>query len=280
MTEVVSGLGALVGRFDGFLVDQFGVVLDGAGAYPHAAAALARLAASGKPVLFLSNSGKRSAQNEARLVGLGFARRDFLGVLSSGEAAHALLARRIGDEIAAGAAVWLHARDDDRSALAGLDLRLCASPSQAALIVLAGCQSEHLTLDDYARLLGPAAARHVPCLCTNPDLQMLTPPGLRFGAGRVAQLYADLGGPVEWVGKPYPLIYAEAARRLPGIAAARILCIGDSPAHDVAGGARAGHATALVRSGVHAGLADADLAALCKATGAVPDFILPRFDFG
>ncbi len=279
MTRMVGGLEALAGRFDAFLVDQFGVVLDGVGAYPFAPAALARLAAQGKPVLFLSNSGKRAAANEARLGALGFRRGDYLGVLSSGEAAHGLLARRIGADIGAGAPVWLHGRDDDASAVAGLDLRRCEDPAQAALIVLAGSRGEVMTLGDYARLLAPAARAGVPCLCTNPDLTMLTARGRHFGAGRIAALYAELGGSVDYVGKPHPLIYAEAARRLPGIAPGRILCIGDSPAHDLAGGRAAGHATALVRSGIHAGLDDAALAALCAAEGAAPDFILPAFDF-
>jgi len=58
-----------------------------------------------------------------------------------------------------------------------------------------------------------------------------------------------------------------------------VLCIGDSPAHDVAGGRAAGHATALVRTGLHADLSEAELLALCRAQAAVPDFVLPAFAF-
>jgi ribonucleotide monophosphatase NagD (HAD superfamily) len=68
MTERVKGLGGLTPRFDAFLVDQFGVLLNGSGAYPSAANALAELARRGKRNLVLSNSGERSAENEARLV--------------------------------------------------------------------------------------------------------------------------------------------------------------------------------------------------------------------
>lgn len=269
----------LAERFDAFLVDQFGVILNGTGAYDFAPAALARLGATGKPVVLLSNSGKRSSPNEARLTRLGFARDSYLTVMSSGEAAHTALRRRIGTEIAPGAPVWAHGRDDDASHVEGLDLTLVDLPAKASLILLAGSRGDSLTLDDYAAMLAPAAAKAVPCLCTNPDMEMLTPKGIRFGSGAVARLYEDLGGPVEWIGKPHPLIYREAARLLPGIPPERVLCIGDSPAHDVAGGRAAGHATALVRTGLHEGIGDAELAALCQEEGAVPDFVIPRFAF-
>ncbi len=269
----------LAARFDAFLVDQFGVLLNGTGAYRSAPAALARLAATGKPVILLSNSGKRADPNAARLVSLGFDRGSFRLVLSSGEAAWRALDRRIGVSLPKGTKVWLHGRDADRTQIAGLDLVPVATPAEAGLLLLAGSRGDEMTLDAYREVLQPAAAIGVPMLCTNPDLEMLTPVGIRFGAGRIAESYAAMGGRVEWIGKPHPLVYAEAARLLPGIAPDRVVCIGDSPAHDVAGGIAAGHATALVRTGLHAGLPDADLVALCHAAGAVPDFVLPSFEF-
>ncbi len=66
----------LVDHYDAFLVDQFGVLLDGAGAYRHARAALDELYARGKRVLLISNSGKRSAANVGRLGRSGVLARD------------------------------------------------------------------------------------------------------------------------------------------------------------------------------------------------------------
>jgi HAD superfamily hydrolase (TIGR01459 family) len=271
---IPTGLEQLAQDYDAFLVDQFGVLLDGSAAYQGAAEALAYLAATGKPVILLSNSGKRSEPNAARLVRLGFGRDSFRLVLSSGEAAWRHLSHR-GQ--ASGTIVWLHARDGDTSAVDGLGLTLTDDPSQAALLVLAGSQADRLTLDDYRSLLRSVAGK-VPMLCTNPDMEMLTPEGLRAGAGRIAQVFAEMGGMVDFIGKPHPLIYQEALHLLSGIAPDRILCIGDSPVHDTAGGSRAGMRTCLVRTGLHAAVPDADIAALCLATaGVLPDHILPRF---
>ncbi|MCG6903259.1 MAG: TIGR01459 family HAD-type hydrolase [Rhodobacter sp.] len=267
-------LADLAETFDLFLFDQFGVLLDGSGVYPGAPAALAALAARGKQVVILSNSGKRSAPNEARLVAHGFARDSFSAVISSGEAAHAALAGRIGPEIAPGAAVLVLSRDGDLSAVEGLDLRITEDADAAELLLIAGSRGEEIALRDYASLLDAPARRRVPCLCTNPDMTMLTNRGPAFGAGRIAALYQELGGEVEFVGKPHPLIYQVAAARLGHPDPAAVLCIGDSPAHDIRGGRAAGHSTALVRTGIHAddplgpllaGLPDTDL----------PDYIIP-----
>ncbi len=276
---IATDLASLVERHDAFLIDQFGVLLNGVGAYPGAPEALARLAQTGKPAVLLSNSGKRSLANAKRLEALGFRRDSFIDVVSSGEAAYAEIGRRIGASIAPGTAVWLHAREDDLTAIAGLDLVAVDRPEQAGLLLLAGSRGDVLSLKDYARMLGPAARQGIPCMCSNPDLEMLTPSGKRIGAGRIAELYIELGGTVEWIGKPHPLIYHEALRHLPGVAAARILCIGDSPAHDIVGGRRAGLATALVRTGLHEALSDAELTAMCLAEHGVPDFMIPRFAF-
>lgn len=271
-------LAELAPQFDAFLIDQFGVLLNGAGCYPYAPAALSELAAMGKEILLLSNSGKRAAPNEARLTRLGFARDSYKSVLSSGEAAYGEIAARIGGDIAEGAAVWVHSRDDDLSSIEGLALTQVEEAGHAELLILAGSRGDEFTLEQYREWLTPAAERGVPAYCTNPDLTMLTAMGQSFGAGTIAHLYEELGGRVDWVGKPFPLIYRVAHHLLGGIDPTRVLCIGDSPAHDIKGGQDAGFATALVRTGLYADLSEADLLDQCRAS-AMPDFIIPSFSF-
>ena len=267
----------LAERYDAFLIDQFGVLLSGGGAYPGAAQALDWLARQpGKRIVLLSNSGKRAAPNAARLERLGFRRDSFETVLSSGEAAHGLLARRIAaGDISAGARVLLLARDGDLSAIDGLDLRATDDPTQANLILIAGSLGAEIGLDGYRAILSDPAARRVPALCTNPDMTMLTANGPDFGAGRIAELYETMGGTVERIGKPHRLIY-DIAREMLGDPA-RVICIGDSPDHDILGAANAGFDSALVRTGIHAGLDDAARLALCDAAGARPTHVTERF---
>ena len=176
-----TDLPALVERYDAFILDQFGVHLTGDGAYPFAPKALKKLKKAGKQLLMLSNSGKRASSNEARLTRLGFDRKDYLGVLSSGEVAYNILDQRIGEQIQPGTNVFVIARDEDTSCIDGLDLVQTQDVNQSGLIILAGSQGDIFTLDHYAHLLRRAASRGVPCLCTNPDTAMLTAKGLCFG---------------------------------------------------------------------------------------------------
>lgn len=267
---------ALMEEFDVFLLDQFGVLLDGTAAYPAAPAALEALAAKGKWVGILTNSGKRAGPNADRLARMGFYANHIDAVISSGEAARSVLSGMIGKDLNAGAPVLVLSRGGDLSSIEGLDLTQTNDPGIAELVLIAGSRGEELSLDDYTDLLKGPAARGVPALCTNPDMTMLTEHGRAFGAGRIAQLYRQLGGQVDEIGKPHPLIYQVALARAGVTDPARCLCIGDSPAHDIRGAHAAGCKAALVRTGIHAG--DPLDQVLANAPPSDhPDFVIPGF---
>ena len=111
-------------------------------------------------------------------------------------------------------------------------------------------------------------------MCVNPDKLMLTAAGNAPGAGRIAEIYEELGGVVTWVGKPFPEIYLAAAELLQVQNPRDVLCVGDSVEHDVAGANRFGASAALVRTGVLAALSDKELAAEIGRCEALPDYVL------
>lgn len=265
----------LMERFDTFLLDQFGVLLDGTKAYPDAPAALAELARRGKRVGILTNSGKRAGPNLARLAKMGFDPEHITAVTSSGEAAHAVLKARIGESLPQGGAVLLLSRDGDRSAIDGLDLTVTEDANAADLILIAGSRGDVLPLDHYRQILEGPARRGTPALCTNPDMKMLTPGGLAFGAGKIGETYREMGGPVEEIGKPHPLIYRVALDRL-GSEPADVVCIGDSPAYDIRGAHGVGCQGALTRTGIHAEEPLEAVLAPAPATDR-PDYVIPAF---
>ena len=61
--------------------------MDATGAYPFAIDSVKRLSELGKPMILLSNSGKRALKNEERLTRLGFEVCLFTKVITSGEVA-------------------------------------------------------------------------------------------------------------------------------------------------------------------------------------------------
>ncbi|OQM73716.1 TIGR01459 family HAD-type hydrolase [Manganibacter manganicus] len=274
----LPGIAALARRYDVFLLDQFGVLHDGAAPYPGAVDCLARLKDEGKRIALISNSGKRSGPNEERLVRLGFAPGSWDHFVSSGEVAWRRLAQMLaGGALSSGARCLLISRDGDRSAVDGLTLRLVPEGSEADVVLLAASEGDRYEIGHYRKLLEPAARRGVPCYCTNPDKIMLTATGRQFGAGRIAELYQELGGKVFWIGKPFAEIYRAALALCGNPQPENVVCVGDSVEHDIAGGQASGLATALVATGILADAGDAELTALFERHDARPDYLLPAF---
>ena len=258
----------LIDLFDIFLVDQFGVLIDGNGACPGAVDALTSLIKSGRTVVVLTNSGKRASHTVKRLEHSGFPP---LHVVSSGETAHNLLTGQV--DTSGPINVWYEAENHIASPLEGLDANYVDTMGKADLLILAGVRESALSA--YKERFQEAIERGLPCLCTNPDQLRLTADGSRFGVGRIAKLYEEMGGQVHWIGKPHRAIYDHALSLVPQ--QGRVVCIGDSLAHDIAGAQSLGLQTALVQSGLSADLSIAEIEETASSLGALPDFIVPQF---
>lgn len=155
----IPALSAVADAYDAFLVDQYGVLRDGRGPYPGAAETLVRLKQAGKRVIILSNSGKRSAENDRRLEALGFEGGSWDWFLTSGEVAWQLLKREAEGEGGAARKCLLISRDGDQSPLKGLNLVRTESGEDADIVLLAGSEGDIHPLSYYEDLLGPAARR-------------------------------------------------------------------------------------------------------------------------
>ena len=268
MTREISGLADIADAFDGVMVDQFGVLHDGRTPFPGARDCLEGLRRNGVPIVALTNSGKRASANADRMAELGFERALFKAVISSGELARAEIASRLSSgSLPGGARVAILTRDGDTGAMDGLDVELCTPGPEVDLLLIAGVAPERCDREGYRALLAPLARRGVPAICANSDRVMYVEGGTSFGAGAVAEDYAATGASVLSLGKPAAGMFKTALNVLDGIAPARVLMIGDSPEHDLAGAARAGCATLLIRGGPQAGLGSATL---------TPDYAMDR----
>ncbi|MGX5722927.1 TIGR01459 family HAD-type hydrolase [Shinella zoogloeoides] len=270
-------LAALVERYDGFLVDQFGVLRDDDLAYPGANEALLHLKALGKAIVILSNSGRSGDYNAERLIKLGFDRAGFDRFLTSGDVAHDILAVETANRSGRTRCLTISS-GGDRNLADRLGFESVEDAALADVVIISGSEAERILLADYRTLLEPAARRGVPCYCTNPDRHKLAKSGgIAPGAGSIALAYEELGGPVRWFGKPYPAVYRQARALLKTVPAERIVCIGDSLEHDIAGAAGAGLSSCLVRTGILADTADSGLASIADSYDVRPDFLMERF---
>jgi HAD superfamily hydrolase (TIGR01459 family) len=249
----VEGLSSIAESFDHVLLDQWGVLHDGRRIYPGVPGALAGLRRAGKRILVLSNSGRRAAENAERLEALGLSRGAFDFLVTSGEATWRALQRADGAPFGRlGRRCLLITRGGDRSVVDGIDLDLVERPRDADFILLAGLDDGFADPALWGAMLDEAAKHGLPMICANPDLTMITPAGLASAPGRMARVYAEMGGEVVHVGKPYAPIYGACLELLGDPDPARVLAVGDSLDHDILGGRRMGMPTALVIAGVHA----------------------------
>ncbi|WP_298376138.1 TIGR01459 family HAD-type hydrolase [uncultured Bradyrhizobium sp.] len=248
----IAGLHAIADRFDHVLLDQWGTLHEGLAVFPAALDCVARLREAGKRILILSNSGKRASSNQRGLAALGLPPEAYDGVLSSGEVTwRGLHAREQAPFADLGRACFLISRDGDRSIVEGADLVVVSTMRDADFILLGGLDDDAAEPERWRAQLMAAAARQLPMLCANPDLVMFGAAGLIPAPGALAAFYQSLGGTVLFVGKPYPPMFAAARDRLGHPPPDRILVIGDSLDHDIAGGRAAGMLTLLIGSGAH-----------------------------
>jgi HAD superfamily hydrolase (TIGR01459 family) len=259
---MINGLREIQARYDGFIVDLWGVVHNGVTPYPGALDALSRMA--GRPVLLLSNAPRRASSARNMLRRMGVDDGLYTHILTSGEATWLALRDRTDPWFARlGTRVYHLGPQRDRNVLVGLGLNLVALPGEADFVVNTGPDDDMHdpgTLETFIPELEACFAAGLPMICANPDLVVMRAGVRILCAGSLAAYYQGLGGDVVSLGKPDPAIYRMALAEL-GLGADRVLAIGDSLHTDIAGAAGMRMDSLWILDGIHADLEDHGAAA-------------------
>ncbi|HEV8679441.1 MAG TPA: TIGR01459 family HAD-type hydrolase [Stellaceae bacterium] len=283
--RLIDGMRDLAPRYDGFILDLWGVVHDGVAPFPGVLDCMRRLVDSGKRVVLLSNAPRRADDVVRRIAKIGVPEGLYHGVMSSGEEAWQHLFRRDDPFYASLGRHCLHiCSERDLEMREGLDLDWVATPEAADFILNTGPAEWEDTHEDYAPLLRRARARDLPMVCANPDLVVMHGGRAALCAGAIAEDYEALGGRVRWHGKPHPSVYDSCLELLGIEDRRRILAIGDSLRTDIAGAAGAGIDSLFIVGGIHAddfapnGVLDSDrIAAAIEKSGTRPIAVAARF---
>lgn len=294
--QLVDGLKSLAPHYDAYLLDQFGVLHNGSKVYPGVVACLEALRAAGKHIIILSNSGTRREANRERLARLGIPGELYDDFVTSGEVTRAYLdaaPAELRSSIAVGApgatAMSQALRclplggPAERAILDGLTVTEAGAVEEADFLLLASFGDDPPPPEAFNATLARARQRGLTLVCANPDVRGITAAGLIPAPGALAAEYGAAGGKVVYIGKPHSLIYRFALRKLAPIPPARVLAVGDSLDHDIAGAQGVGVASALVIEGIHreelgcpddGSAFESRLAALQRSAHAQPDYLL------
>jgi HAD superfamily hydrolase (TIGR01459 family) len=269
---ILTSIAPLASGTEAWLVDLWGVIHNGVTPFASAVEACRRYRQEGGRVLLLSNAPRPWQSVAAQLDRIGVAREAWDAIVSSGDAARALVGRL-------GAAAVFHLGPErDLPLYEGLDAQRVPAEDAEVVVCTGLFDDETETPEDYAALLASFGARGLPMICANPDLSVERGDRIVFCGGALAEAYARLGGEVAYAGKPHLPVYDMAFATLARLQGRRIekdkvLAIGDGIRTDIDGAAAAGVRSVYIVSGVHAGAEalDADLLArLFPGPGARP----------
>lgn len=248
-----QGLYELMDSYDGFIMDQWGVLHNGVAPYEGVIDTLNHLKQRKKQVVILSNSAKRSDDNVERLKKLGIKPTLYKAVVSAGEVTwQGLKEQKDTPFKGLGQKCYLVTRDNDRSLLDGLDIEVVTDVEQAQFILITSFDSPSKKIEELDPVFKKAVAKRLPAICANPDLVTVYGHERAVGPGAVAKRYHELGGMAHLIGKPHKTIFRFALGLFEDVIPSRILVIGDSIQHDIAGAIGVDLDTAFITQGIHA----------------------------
>ena len=262
-------LSEVADRWDGFVLDAFGVLNVGETPIPGAVARMAELRARGKKLCVLTNAAsytRAEALRKYRNLGFDFSAEE---VVSSRDVA----AARIGRLMPGAHWAAIAAEGDGFSDLPG---RVGDAVAEPALFDVADgglfLSSVRWTPVLQARLMGAMARRPIPIVVANPDLVAPREDGLSQEPGLFAHAILDeLGGVAHWYGKPFADGFHDACART-GLPPERLAMVGDTLHTDVLGGRAAGMGAVLVAD--HGLFAGRDVRGYIARSGIVPDAVV------
>ena len=305
---IPNSLSELLPLYDAFILDQYGVMHNGAVGLDGAPEAVAELYKQNKKLIILSNTSGPATSALGKLPKYGFNPDHFVGAVTSGEESSKYIQFLYGSGKETKRAIWF-TWDGSGNMPRPIDyLNKCGnveaanSIEEADFVLTHGAHvwqrgDEQISLGSFLSegdlsvaepILKECVVRQLPMVCANPDSVVRLPDGSTgYMPGNIARRYEELGGKCTSFGKPNPKHFHACLDKL-GVDADRALHIGDSLHHDIAGANAAGVASLLITSGIHCDelqsefgvLPDTQLMIdLFEREGHVPTYVSSAFRF-
>jgi HAD superfamily hydrolase (TIGR01459 family) len=294
----------LIPLYDGFILDQFGVLHNGNHALEGAVELIEHLANEKKKLIILSNTSQPSSAVLEKLPNFGFKSEHMVGAVTSGEEASHFIRETFGDNPRK-ALFWTWKEHSPGSQQfleqCGSNISLANCVDEADFIIAHGSQvwrksdgsvsslGSFMVDESFAELdplLKECALRDIPMVCANPDFVVHLAGGeIAHMPGKIVRRYQNFGATnIYSFGKPH-VPHFEACLRDLGLSPDRVAHVGDSLHHDVAGANASGVDSIFVAGGVHSaelgpvGCLPSEFALqqLFDKEGHVPTHVVPMF---
>ena len=232
-------LSRIFNQYDAFIIDLWGVMHDGIRLNSSATNAVTKLVENGKKVIFLSNAPRPAKKVVEFLKRLNMEEALLKNVLTSGEVAmNSFKKNKFGERF-----YHLgHQRDDslffdikkNKTSIEKCDFILCTGLFD----------EEEENLKFYENLLKKFTNKKF--VCTNPDLTVHRGGEEEYCAGKIAQIFENLGGKVIYFGKPHEEVYHSCLKK-----DQKTLVIGDNLNTDIKGANNMNLDSLFITNGVH-----------------------------
>ncbi len=237
----IDGLKSVVDRYDLFFIDLWGVVHNGLELYTESIEVLEKLDDTKKEVVLLTNAPRPNSDVIKFLKKMGLKEKFFSNVYTSGEAALNYLKLNFKDK------TFFHLGPPrDFGLFESFKTNKVKKIRDADYLLCTGLFDDHDNdLLFYKEFLNRELEKIM--ICTNPDLIVDRGEKREFCAGSVAKVFEELGGKVEYFGKPYAKVYNQATITKNK----KVLCIGDNLNTDIKGANNQNFSNLLITNGVH-----------------------------
>jgi HAD superfamily hydrolase (TIGR01459 family) len=237
----------LMDRYDLFLLDIWGVIIEGDGTYPNAVEAVNYLIAH-KKVVFVSNVPRTIESTGEMLKGYGVNVLPEM-IVTSGDLTRKFLANSSQHLNIPSPLLYNLGLARHYELWHGLDIPVVNDIEKANLLMIViNIASKDIEPSSYD-LLQQAALLKIPAICANNDKVYAHSGQIIYCAGHFAEKFEEFGGKVWYMGKPFAPIFEEALSKHPEVEKQRILMIGDTIDTDIVGASNIGINSALVTTG-------------------------------
>ena len=258
-----KGLKSIAHKFDFFFIDIWGVVHNGIRLFDHSIQTLDELEKLNKEYVLLTNAPRPNSTVIKFLRKMGLDNKKCQKVYTSGEAALNYLYNNYKD------LKFFHIgphRDFDLFKL--FEKNKVKNIEDAEFLLCTGLFENHeVELDYYKKLFKNKTSKKM--ICTNPDLIVDRGSEREFCAGSIAKIFEELGGEVDYFGKPYPLVYKQTQI----VENKKILCIGDNLNTDIKGANIQNFNSLFISSGIHKNEKKSNLNNLLESYNVKVDYV-------